>query len=125
MSANADCSRRIKYDVVERPNQKYGLYYEKVYLPKYSYNKRNLSEVFTCIMNDNPTHDSFLVRVYTDKNVIPINEISNLSLDPLIGLEIWDAAYFNDNRSHKADNGMGSFRYRPILWFPFYKRTVA
>lgn len=67
VSANADCSRRIKYDVVGRPNQKYGLYYAKVYLPKYSYNKRNLSEVFTCIMNDNPTHDSFLVRVYTDK----------------------------------------------------------
>ena len=124
-SANMICSRQVKYDVVRKSKGKFGPYSAMVYLPKYSYSRRNLSEVFTCIINDNPTHDSFYIQVYTKKDVMPVDEACSLSFAPLVGLEGWDAIYISQDDSRNDDNRKNAFRYRPILWFPFYHRNIT
>ena len=124
-SANMICSRQVKYDVIQKPKDKYGRYYAMVYLPKHSYSRKNLGEVFACIINDNPTHDSFYIQVYTEKSVIPVNEACSISFAPLVGLEKWDAQFFSQDGSRSYDDHANTFRYRPILWFPFYHRTVS
>jgi len=119
VNASTICSHRLKYEIMIESDPNSDTYHAAIYLERQYYNLNNLYQIFSCALENRPAHKNYDIVVFTDK--APFSDGFSLPILPLFGIPLWDATY----NSKEINRSIGTIEYRPILWLPFYYRTIT